>query len=300
MASTTKSLIRTFFVVLGLSMVAAAQQASEADQAMKSQQWEKARALYQRAVNNNASDARAWYGLGMVSMKVSDFPAAISAFEKSAALGVLPLISTYNLACAYARSGDKEKALAALEKVAGAAPRLAISAMEDDDLASVRADLRFSDLEKKAEENASPCKHDAHSREFDFWAGDWDVFNRITDAKVGTSHIEKSVDGCLLIENWQNLFGGTGKSFNTVNPGSGKWQQYWVGSDGEVALYNGELQGGEMRFEGISSSRGAPDAPVHLTFTALPDGSVRQHGESKAKDGTEWVTTYDFIYRKKN
>lgn len=289
------------FLLFGLTMVAAAQQeaTSDADTALKAKDWAKAEALYKKATATNPTDGKAWYGLGSASLQVGELPVAIEGFEKSFELGVNPAYSLYNLACAYARAGKKDEALATLQKLTGIAPRLALQASKDEDLASVRSELGFGKLMEEAQAKITPCKEDAHNREFDFWVGEWDVFNRGSETKVGTSRIEKSLDGCLLVENWSGAIGDTGKSFNTVNPGTGHWQQYWVASNGTVTLYDGEVEQGEMRFTGTAQARGSSAMPVRLTFTPAPDGSVRQHGEKLAAPGDQWVTTYDLIYRKK-
>lgn len=291
----------TWSILVGLVMVAAAQQdaTSDADAALKAKDWARAEALYEKATATNPSNGKAWYGRGSASLQAGNLPAAIEGFEKSFELGANPAYSLYNLACAYARAGKKDEALATLQKLTGVAPRLALQAPKDEDLVSVRSDPRFGKLVEEAQAKIAPCEGDAHSREFDFWVGEWDVFNRGSETKVGTSRIEKSLDGCLLIENWSGAVGDTGKSFNTVNPGTGHWQQYWVASNGTVTLYDGEIQNGEMRFAGTVHARGAGPTAVRLTFTPMPDGSVRQHGESLGPDKHEWVTTYDLVYRKK-
>ncbi len=301
MIKTGRLALFTASLLFGLLMVAAAQQdtISDADAALKAKDWARATALYKTATASNPSDGKAWYGLGSASLPMGELPAAIEGFKKSFDLGVNPAYSLYNLACAYARSGKKDEALATLQKLTGVAPRLALQAPKDEDLASVRSEPRFGKLMEEAQAKITPCERDAHSREFDFWVGEWDVFIRGSETKVGTSRIEKTLDGCLLIENWSGAVGDTGKSFNTVNPETGHWQQYWVASNGTVTLYDGDLDQGEMRFAGTMHMRGSAPQALRLTFTPLPDGSVRQHGEKLGADKYEWVTTYDFVYRRK-
>jgi hypothetical protein len=35
-----------------------------------------------------------------------------------------------------------------------------------------------------------------------------------------------------------------------------------------------------------------------MTFTPLPDGSVRQHGQASRDNGVTWIERYDYIYRR--
>jgi len=73
-------------------------------------------------------------------------PAAAS-FEKLVAIRGAPG-DAYGLACAQARLGQKEKALATLERSIqlGLAPRLVENARRDEDLAPLRGDVRFGQI----------------------------------------------------------------------------------------------------------------------------------------------------------
>lgn len=274
------------------SMVAAAQ-------LQQSPQAQKQREEFRQRLERDPSDGPAWYGLGVASLQLNDLATAINALQKSVDLGNNLAFANYNLACAYARSGDKQKALAALAQVASLAPRLALQANKDSDLAGLRGESAFQQTLATAARAIAPCQDDAQNRQFDFWAGEWDVFDKKSGAKVGTSRVDTTLDGCLLIENWEGSVGGTGKSFNAVNPATGKWQQYWVASNGTVTLYDGEFTAGAMRYVGSSTSRGRPASHVRLTFTPLPDGTVEQHGEVESPSTGAWTTQYDFIYKRK-
>src|SRR6185369_3711093 len=102
---------------------------------------------------------------------------------------------------------------------------------------------------------AFPCLKNAQAREFDFWLGDWDVYNRGTTSLVGKSKIENASGGCMVLENWTAVGSQmhNGKSMNFVDPESGKWIQVWVGSSGinsqnMTRFYDGEYKDGAMRF----------------------------------------------------
>jgi hypothetical protein len=38
---------------------------------------------------------------------------------------------------------------------------------------------------------------------------------------------------------------------------------------------------------------------ARMTFSKLPNGDVRQHGENSADDGKSWTTSFDFTYVRK-
>jgi hypothetical protein len=103
-----------------------------------------------------------------------------------------------------------------------------------------------------------------------------------------------------LLENWTGLQGGTGKSINFFNAGTGKWRQTWADSTGNVAEYQGQYKDGALRYEGESFPRGGQKVMSRLTFYNLGPDKVRQFAEQSTDGGKTWNVTYDFIYLRKN
>lgn len=274
-------------------------QKAEANAALKAQNWPQAVALYKQVVDKDPQDGPSWYSLGSAALMANDPELAVTAYEHSIQLKNQPGLSLYNLACAHARLGEADRALDALEKLAQLSAPLATQMEHDTDLASLRSLPRYQQVLAQVKRAAAPCQDDPVSRQFDFWAGDWKVYD-IRGTLNGNSHVQPALDGCLLVENWQAVLGsGSGKSFNTYNPGTHKWQQFWVSSNGTVTSYDGEFREGAMRFSGTQNSRAGKPIPVRLTFTPLPDGRVRQMGEISTDGGTTWTTGYDLYYERK-
>ncbi|MEO1136928.1 MAG: hypothetical protein AAFW68_10040, partial [Pseudomonadota bacterium] len=48
-------------------------------------------------------------------------------------------------------------------------------------------------------------------RAFDFWIGEWEVFNQ-DGSKAGENSIRREEYGCLLVERWTGASGSTGQS----------------------------------------------------------------------------------------
>ena len=142
----------------------------------------------------------------------------------------------------------------------------------------------------------------AHTREFDFWIGEWDVYSTGGNQIVGSSKIEMEAGGCFILENWTAIgFPNTGKSMNFVDPVTNKWKQVWVGSGGAVTEYiNGVYKDSVMEFE---SSSITPPGNMKIRFRFFNQGAnqVRQFQESSTDDGKTWSVAYDLTYiRKKN
>src|SRR5208282_2040528 len=64
---------------------------------------------------------------------------------------------------------------------------------------------------------AASCLSSAH-REFDFWVGDWDVFDAgslsgANSTKVARARVDLILDGCVLREDYRGTDGHRGQSF---------------------------------------------------------------------------------------
>ncbi len=154
----------------------------------------------------------------------------------------------------------------------------------------------------------SPCLYaaDAPSRpcvspqyhQFDFWVGDWDVYNP-AGKKVGENRITREEGGCLIHEHWRAVgAASTGQSFNTYDLGRGVWHQTWVGSGGSVLLLDGGLKDGAMVLEERRPSLRHPGTMVHhrITWTPLPSGAVRQLWDVSTDGDKTWKVVFDGHY----
>ncbi len=243
-------------------------------------------------------DANGWEKLGTDDLQAGKYSDAVTALQKALDKGFPPQIGKYNLACAYARLGDKQKALDLLESLAGAGFPAPIA--NDPDLASLVGEPRFQALAKAAQRVAEPCK-DAKAnpeyRQLDFWVGEWNVFSG--KQKVGESSVKLILKDCVVFENWSGLQGGDGKSFNKYDPVAHRWEQFWVSDSGTTNYFKGSLVDGQMRYVYEQPTSSGGTLIRHLTFSKLPDGNVRQLSERSTDAGKSWATEYDLVYVKK-
>lgn len=153
-----------------------------------------------------------------------------------------------------------------------------------------------------AQNQPAPPTCDApEHRAFDFWIGEWDVYQAGADTLVGRSSIRSEDRGCVITEYFTSLGAPySGHSLNLYDRVTGHWEQFWVDSTGEVTRFVGDAFEGGMRLTDPANITARSPTPVHtrMTFTNNPDGSVRQHGEVSA-DGAAWETRYDLIYRRR-
>jgi tetratricopeptide (TPR) repeat protein len=271
-------------------------QMKAANELFNSQKFEAAAKSYEAIAAAEPNNARAWYQLGRTRFSLKQFESSISAFEKNIALNSNPT-AMYNMACAFARLDKKEKAIEWLEKALtnNLSPFTNIAA--DPDLAGLQAEPRFKEMVATLDKKRRPCIYSDSARQFDFWIGEWDVFNP-QGQKAGTSLIQQIADGCGILENWSGTLGGTGKSINFYDPATGHWYQYWIGANGMPSRYDGVYSDSAMRYEGEAQSA-AGKVRTRLTFFNLDANTVRQLAERSGDDGKTWTTSYDFKYVRK-
>lgn len=133
---------------------------------------------------------------------------------------------------------------------------------------------------------------------FDFWVGEWEVFNP-AGQKVGTSSITREESGCLIVERWTSARGNNGQSYNFYDPSRQQWRQVWA-SPTELTDYAGNLNAkGEMVLEGDLQQAGGYGGRSRGTWTKNADGSVRQRFEHYDTAKSTWVENFNGLYKKK-
>lgn len=143
-----------------------------------------------------------------------------------------------------------------------------------------------------------PCTDPAFAA-FDFWVGEWDVYQAGKDALVAHSRIEKLYGGCAIRENWMPLKGTGGGSLSDYEPATGRWHQTWLSSTPGRVEFDGGPAGGKMVLTGWWPHSGpkGEDGLTRMTYSRLEGNAVRQFGEFSADHGLTWQTSFDLIYR---
>lgn len=150
-----------------------------------------------------------------------------------------------------------------------------------------------------AQQQPAPCSEPEY-RQFDFWIGEWEVFNPAGE-KVGENRIERVLNGCALHENWRSAKSAfTGNSYNTYDESRKLWHQTWVDNSGQLLLLQGGLdKAGRMVLQGERAARGGEGKVMdRITWTPNADGSVRQFWEASKDGGRSWDVVFDGLYRK--
>ncbi len=134
----------------------------------------------------------------------------------------------------------------------------------------------------------------AQYHQFDFWLGDWDVFE--ADKRVARVEVDRVLDGCALRERYNDEDGKQGQSLNMYDAGAKTWRQTWFTSRGEFLAIKGGIESGAMVLAGAFVNADGPDKLVRGTWT--PDGNdVRETAITSTDEGKTWQPWFDLKFR---
>lgn len=142
----------------------------------------------------------------------------------------------------------------------------------------------------------TPCGSEKHDQ-FDFWLGEWTVYHTDADTIVGQNTITRTLNDCVVEENWKSVSGFEGKSFNTYDPQSKTWKQVWVDVGGNTYQFKGEMKDGNMVMTGSGYSEGRSYL-FEMTYFPRKNGEVRQLWKARIDEDQDWLIWFDGIYRK--
>jgi hypothetical protein len=292
---------RLVTLLLGFAIVFAAHaqepDVALADAAYRAQRWDEAIERYDAIAKAHPERGQAWYRLGTSLHHQGKIDAAIAAYQKAVELKFAPPFTAYNLAAAYALQKDKAHAYEWLDRAVAAGFRDDQGLSTDTDFAVIRDEPKFAAIVATVKKIAHPCSI-AEYQALDFWLGDWKVRDTQKGYAVGTSRIEKILDDCVVLENWTGGMGGSGKSFNTIDPATKKWRQTWTDSSGQIYDFTGETGSSKLIYSRSSVGPDGKKVLNRMTLAKQANGEVLQLGEQSIDDGKTWTTTFDFMYGK--
>jgi len=274
-----------------------------ADSLFNAGNWKAATSAFDSGLKTDASNGRIWYRLAETYKSQGLYKEAIESYKKSIDLktGGIPLgFIKASLAKAYSQNKDSSNVFQLLSEMVSNGYGNFPDLISSTEYGWLKSNARFVSIVSRAKSNAFPCMNNPHNREFDFWVGQWNVYQTGTDYQVGMSSIENTSGGCLILENWTAVGNpDEGKSMNFLNPKTAKWEQHYMGIAGASQnYYNGEYKEGAMRFEGDGVDKAGNKLLFRLTYFNERPNQVKQLLEQSADSGKTWITLYDFTYKK--
>jgi hypothetical protein len=268
----------------------AAARRSEADAAFAGGRWEEAAQLYEKALALDPGSGPAWFRLGEARLQLGRHAPAATALERAERQGAAPRLAAFRLACAYGGLGRQQEAREALERAVAAGFGGAERMKSAPELALLKEDAGFERLLERARR---PCEHLAGYARLDFWVGEWDVL--AGGETVGRNRVERTLQGCAVVEHWTDVRGGTGKSLFYFDPVRCRWKQVWVDDRGGFKEKEETDPPGPsaIRFQGTLAQGGGVAILDRTTLTALEGGRLRQLIETSLDGGRTWSPQFD-------
>lgn len=143
---------------------------------------------------------------------------------------------------------------------------------------------------------ACPCCS-ADYRAFDFWLGDWTVYDT-KGQLLGTNKVLNIQDGCVLQENWKGTTGSNGTSYNFFDANENTWYQVWISNTGNILKLKGNLDAkGAMVLtsEIVQSPKG--DFYNQIKWFKNKDGTVTQLWLILDEKGKITSTLFEGVYK---
>ena len=152
---------------------------------------------------------------------------------------------------------------------------------------------------------AGACDGPQH-HQFDFWVGNWQVFDAQTRQLVAIDRIEKHSQGCIVQQNLTfvtDMYRRPGATYRLAGIGVNRfdgeaWVQLWADNMwGAIAMRGTVDEHGALVFKSILPSR---NRDLKIIYEKRADGTVRNL-EYVSPTGTgKWELYGDLIYRPNN
>jgi hypothetical protein len=149
-----------------------------------------------------------------------------------------------------------------------------------------------------------PCRTPEY-RQFDFWLGEWEVFEYQTGQKgnpAGASRVTSLFDGCSIQEEYLGAGNAVvGKSLNVYFPQDKRWHQLYVDGFAQVILLHGTFKDNQMVLSGEYPSLRTPGLMIKqsITWTKLSANEVQQRWVLSSDGGQNWQELFNGLYVRK-
>ena len=285
-------------VSLLLCSLAMAQTLDDANKQLAASDWSAAQKSFSSLTRSTPESGAAWAGLGEAELQLKHFDAARSAFAKAVDLKFRPGLNRMNQVRIIAAQGDKAGVISALRAAAnqGATGFVRTFVLSSSEFEPLLQDAEFKTL---VDVELRPCRNPEYHH-FDFWIGDWKVFDPAEKQLLGKNLVTREQDGCLLVEHWSASTGGqTGSSFNYFDIRDHKWHQLYIDNSGNAGAFP-ELSGSLLDGKIVMLTANNNGTQSRWTWYPLDSSGkkVRQMAEQTTDGGKTWSITWDSVYVK--
>lgn len=135
-------------------------------------------------------------------------------------------------------------------------------------------------------------------RQFDFWVGDWDVFDIGSTTPSAHVKIDRALGGCALRELYEGANGYKGESLSMYDKSRKVWRQSWFTNHGYMLTIEGRLHDGEMELTGQDRTPDGKERRVRGIWKA-EKGGVRETAYRSTDGGKTWMLWFDLQFKRR-
>lgn len=143
---------------------------------------------------------------------------------------------------------------------------------------------------------AAPCMS-AKFHGFDFFLGEWEVYDVGASKLKAHNSVTRMLDGCAIREVYSRIDGYVGESFSTYDSSRARWHQSWVTNRGELLLLDGGLKDGNMVLTAIEHAATGIAPLTRGVWRPARNGVVRETAERSIDGGKTWTPVFDIEFR---
>lgn len=158
--------------------------------------------------------------------------------------------------------------------------------------------IPLSSFSQESIENLEPGEY------FDFWIGEWEVsWEEGEEMGRGTNHIEKTLDGNVIQENFRILEGQNagfkGTSISVYRPRFDRWKQAWADNSGGYYDFTGKVDGEKRIFQtDILEREDGSRFTQRMVFYDITEDSMTWDWESSTDGGKTWSLNWRIYYER--
>lgn len=250
-----------------------------ADEDFEASRWDGAITGYSSLIKADGKDARSWYRLGYSYHALEKYNAAIEAYQHAIDLKFNRMLAQFNIACAYARMEDNDKAIAALDRALDMGYNVPFQIQQDVDLLTLRGTPGY---DSRIERARRPVESLAEGRKLDIPVGRWSVegaFDTIGNLTVNATSRE-------FARHFELIQGGKRNFYLMFYYDASQSKWFAEGADKDGAVYSSEanVSPGSVSCRGRMTGQ---DGTVESrwTLTIDPTGSGRVTVEDRSHNG---------------
>jgi hypothetical protein len=147
-----------------------------------------------------------------------------------------------------------------------------------------------------ATQHIAPSCSTPHHREFDYFIGNYNVFDK-TGKQIGTDEVTSEMDGCALLERWH---GRTvqGVGYSGYDDTRKQWVQTFFQNDGTVLIFRGNMTKDGILIAGIDYPKPGITEENRVLFRPLSNG-FEEYWTASTDSGRTWHVVFDGFFRRR-